>query len=189
MRPTTMSNAKPGTARARTALMLATGLALSGCQGAALPSGTASPTASPPASASPTPASTTPTSLGEARERWAESAGAEPTYTMTLRVAIFGPAFGSYRIRVAAGEPASMRAGTTGLDVPTGTDVLEERWVGWVPKSVEELFDAIEEAEAEADEVKVSYDALGYPTEISIDRIAEAVDDEVGYRVPALGLE
>jgi hypothetical protein len=52
-----------------------------------------------------------------------------------------------------------------------------------VPKTVPELFDIVAE-NADAADMVVAWDALlGFPTSISIDRIENAIDDEVGYTV------
>lgn len=46
--------------------------------------------------------------------------------------------------------------------------------------TIEKVFDFLEQASNEADEVTVEYDATyGYPTEISVDNIKEAIDDEL----------
>jgi hypothetical protein len=57
-----------------------------------------------------------------------------------------------------------------------------------VPLTVEALFDKVEEAiERDADEIDVRYDPmLGYPQEIAIDFIENAIDDEVTYVVSDL---
>ncbi len=46
--------------------------------------------------------------------------------------------------------------------------------------TIEKVFNFVEQASNEADEVTVNYDPThGFPTEISVDRIKEAVDDEI----------
>ncbi len=54
-----------------------------------------------------------------------------------------------------------------------------------VGKTIGDLFGILAEAYARnADQVTVSYDpALGFPTSIALDYIAEAIDDEVSYGV------
>ena len=50
-------------------------------------------------------------------------------------------------------------------------------------ETIEDLFDLILEAEAEADEFSVEYAEQGYPSSISIDWIKGAVDDEMVIQV------
>ena len=51
-------------------------------------------------------------------------------------------------------------------------------------QTIEELFDVIENALEKADKLKVEYNQqLGYPQNIDIDYIKEAIDDEVTYKV------
>jgi hypothetical protein len=53
--------------------------------------------------------------------------------------------------------------------------------------TVETLFDAVERAIDEADELQVEYDPeLGYPTRIGIDFDTDVVDEELGYEAVVL---
>jgi hypothetical protein len=56
-----------------------------------------------------------------------------------------------------------------------------------VPLTVDALFAVVDDALDTADKVEVRYDpALGYPAQIDIDRIRQAVDDEVSYTASEL---
>lgn len=51
-------------------------------------------------------------------------------------------------------------------------------------KTIDELFDVIENAREKADELNVEYNQeFGYPQFITIDYMKEAIDDEVSYKV------
>ncbi len=56
------------------------------------------------------------------------------------------------------------------------------------PPTIELLFDEVQSAiDREAHSIMASYDpVLGYPTDVSIDLIEEAVDEEMAFRVPSL---
>lgn len=57
---------------------------------------------------------------------------------------------------------------------PVPADQLE-----WL-ETMDEIFDMIERAEREADDLDVKWSEFGYPTEFYIDWIKEAADDEIG---------
>ncbi len=46
-------------------------------------------------------------------------------------------------------------------------------------ETIDDIFDMIERAEKDADELDVDYSDEGYPVRVSIDWIKEAVDDEM----------
>ncbi len=51
-------------------------------------------------------------------------------------------------------------------------------------QTIDELFDVIENARSKADELNVKYnEELGYPENIQIDYMKEAIDDEISYVV------
>jgi uncharacterized protein DUF6174 len=50
--------------------------------------------------------------------------------------------------------------------------------------TIDKLFATLAKAEAEADDVQVTYDpTYGFPTTIAIDNIKDAIDDEISYEV------
>lgn len=57
---------------------------------------------------------------------------------------------------------------------PSDLDIIE---------SIDDIFDMIERAEREADELEVEYADDGYPTRVTIDWIKRAVDDEMHLEV------
>ena len=62
----------------------------------------------------------------------------------------------------------------------------DNSWWQYVP-SVEDLFDLIEDATLDADDVQVTYhEKYGYPVELSIDWLKDAVDDEISYTIQSL---
>lgn len=116
-----------------------------------------------------------PAALSEARDRWAGS-GVDD-YAMTLERSCFCPEEyrGPFAVEVRDGAVISVMLRDETL--PTDRAL-----------SVEGLFDLIADAyEQKASRVTVTYDpTLGYPTQIYIDYIAQAADEEVGYTVSKL---
>lgn len=53
-------------------------------------------------------------------------------------------------------------------------------------ETIDDLFDMLERAREEADEVEVTFSDRGYPTELVIDWIKEAVDDEIAFSISSL---
>ncbi len=101
-------------------------------------------------------------------------------YTITIERMCFCPDVGPYVVTVEGGEPVSVTR--DGKAVPLDDEML----ASW-PLTVEDLFAEIDDAEATADEVVVEHDeTLGYPTRIAIDRIEDAIDDEMTYVVRGL---
>ena len=117
--------------------------------------------------------------LRAARLRW--NRAHPPAYAYTLeRLCFCGEeARGPVRIVVRGDSVESRTYTRTSRPVPLPwTDLFG---------SVDELFDAIERAVADADSVAGHYHAkLGYPVDVYVDHIANAIDDEVRYRVTEL---
>jgi hypothetical protein len=115
--------------------------------------------------------------LAAARERW--EALDLTRYTIELRHSCFCPPeyVGPFLVTVDDGRVEKVEFGAGG---PTGKPPKDAPVV-----SVERLFDRIEEAKAGgAAEVRVTYDpGTGLPTQVYIDQIAEAIDEEVSYDV------
>lgn len=108
-------------------------------------------------------------------ETW-DAAGIE-SYTFTIERFCFCPMTGPLMVTVVDGEIASVTK--RGKEIDLDSDVLQG-----LPLTVDALFLEAERAQAQADDVAVSYDPdLGYPTRISIDRWRDAIDDEVAYEV------
>jgi hypothetical protein len=110
------------------------------------------------------------TDVNDHREQWDEAA--PPSYQFTVARVCFCPVeFTQPRVvTVRDGQPVS-------VEPPP----LAE---GDVPATMDEMFDIIEQAIGEADEVNVEYDdELGYPVRVEIDVMAEAIDDEQTYEV------
>ncbi|MBO6575561.1 MAG: hypothetical protein JJ896_11210 [Rhodothermales bacterium] len=119
------------------------------------------------------------TDLQQARARWQSSASAD--YDMQLFRGCFCAGSGELHIFVRDDSLAAIKQ-------QEDYWVVDETWWQYIP-TVDELFDLIEEATREADELTVTYHPeLGYPTEISIDWLADAVDDEIMYQVRSVDL-
>ena len=111
--------------------------------------------------------------LEEAREKW-EDQGID-SYRITVRESCFCPIElgGPFVVTVVRGQVASV------VYTGEGTDVVP---VARIPLTVDMLFDTVEQAERDAAEVRVEYDpTYGFPATIFVDRIQNAVDDEVYY--------
>jgi hypothetical protein len=112
------------------------------------------------------------TDLNDHREQWDEAK--PPSYQFTVARVCFCPVeFSQPRVvTVRDGQPVSVEPAP-----------LAE---GDVPRTMDELFDVIEQAIGEADAVNVEYDdELGYPVRVDVDVIEEAIDDEQTYEVSA----
>lgn len=115
------------------------------------------------------------------RATWAD-AGID-TYTITIERMCFCPDVGPYEVSVVGGEAVSVSK--DGEDVP-----LDDPSLATWPLTVEDLFAEVDEAERTADDVTVSYDAtLGFPKKLFIDRIENAIDDEMSYVVRDLRVD
>lgn len=100
-------------------------------------------------------------------------------YAYTLNVACFCPYAGPMRVDVRADSVYRATLIDTGLDIAD----LERFNV----KTIDGLFEVLEKAIKDADNVEVDYEAqYGFPTRIAIDYYKNAVDDEIGYRATDL---
>jgi hypothetical protein len=122
--------------------------------------------------------------LEDARARWADNGPADYDYTFTRGCFCPEEFVGPYQVSVVDGEivAASFR-GTDLFDI----GMLEISRYDEIVKTVEGLFDEIARAMVEADAVTAEYDpVLGFPTNVSIDWIRNAADDEVFYTIADL---
>lgn len=115
--------------------------------------------------------------LAAASAMWA-AAGVRD-YDLTVRRGCHCPTVGLVRVSVRSGAVV-----TTTVDPnpgqPERTPLSASAW----PTSVEALFDEIVARQADSASVMVRYDQTnGVPLQINVDRIAEALDDEVSFRV------
>ena len=111
--------------------------------------------------------------LDDARDKW-ESQGIA-SYALTVREICFCPLErgGPFRVTVVNGGVASVEY----LGEGTGVEPHEG-----IPLTVDDLFATARAAMREADDVEVQYDpTYGFPSDIRVDRIAYAIDDEVQY--------
>jgi hypothetical protein len=117
-----------------------------------------------------------PSRLAQAQARW-QSAGVSH-YAFTLERSCFCPPdySGPVRIEVKNGSVVSITR-------PDDSPVTDDYFSGY--DTVEELFGVVESAEAyPASALITDFDPdRGFPTRISIDYIALAVDDEISYRI------
>jgi hypothetical protein len=96
------------------------------------------------------------------------------SYRFTVAVQCFCPVAKPVEVTVRDGEVVSLK--------PEPPEFWSDAMV-----PIPELFQLVGSLRGSADVVDVSYDgALGYPTTIAVDRITEAVDDEVAYVVTDL---
>lgn len=114
--------------------------------------------------------------LRDARGRWARNGYA--SYDLTLRQLCFCGFVEPVRIEVRNGEKAATLIAATGEPLPYPIEF----------PTVSGLFAIIEDAlDRDAHELDVTYHPdLGYPVEIAIDYIENAVDDEVTWRVSSV---
>ena len=109
-----------------------------------------------------------------ARKRW-EAAGVR-SYRMQLAAGCECPMSGRWDIVVREGAPVSA--------TPQETSAMLHLDNGF--RTVDELFDQLDSALGSASSVTVSYDpVLGYPAQVRVDVIANAVDDEFGWSIAA----
>ena len=115
--------------------------------------------------------------LEDARRTWSRQG--ITSYRFTVNVLCFCIDRGPFAVVVEQGRVTSVTDPATGA--PRTPDPF-------VPLTVEALFARIDDAiERDADEIEVRYDpTLGYPQEIAIDFIENAIDDEVTYTVSDL---
>ena len=122
----------------------------------------------------------------DALVRWEDSGLAGTDYDYTFTRGCFCPEefVGPYQVSLRAGEVVSATfKGTDLFDI----DVLEIGRYDEIVKSVEGVFNEISRALREADSFTAEYHpTLGYPTNVYIDWIANAADEEVSYTIAAL---
>lgn len=115
--------------------------------------------------------------LTEARARWA-TAGPR-TYGMRIRYSCFCALYGPWDVVVRDG----IRASAVPLDATSQMDPGPFDGLG----PVEHLFDLLDRAVRGAGSLDVTYDAaLGFPADVSIDWITNAIDDEVAWTMTSL---
>lgn len=120
---------------------------------------TVSPAASPSSPAPP------PTDLEGARAAW-EAAGVG-AYALTIDIQCFCP---PQHYRVVVNDDGTVRTGAQ-----------DE---GYLPETVEDLFDILQTAYDEnAARVDVTYNDVGVPVHIFIDQATNTMDEEMGYKV------
>jgi hypothetical protein len=112
--------------------------------------------------------------LAAQRARW-EQAGIG-SYEFIMRIEVFGPLHGDYRIVVVDDEPVSMaREDESRAPLPTE-----------LPGTIDAVFDMLERS-VSADSFQATYDPdLGYPMSVTIDHIRNAIDDEFAVHVTFL---
>jgi hypothetical protein len=117
------------------------------------------------------------------RDRWA---AAGPTdYRFELEMRCFCTFSGPFRVTVRAGaEPLVEHLGTSaGVDAGAADPAVLDH----VRRTVPGPFDLVEERAGDNDVVVATFDdALGHPTDVYVDSIRNAIDDEVTYVVDDL---
>jgi hypothetical protein len=122
----------------------------------------------------------------DALARWEDSGLAGTDYDYTFTRGCFCPEefIGPYQVSVRAGEVTS--ASFNGTDL-FDIDILEIGRYDEIIKTVFGVFAEIEQALREADSFTAEYHPdLGYPTNVYIDWIANAADEEVSYTIASL---
>ncbi|MBT8163933.1 MAG: hypothetical protein HKM97_06440 [Acidimicrobiia bacterium] len=119
--------------------------------------------------------------LEEALQKWTASDIADYDYSFTRGCFCPEEFVGPYTVSVRAGEIAAASfQGTDLFDI----DMLEIGRYEEIAKTVDDVFAEIERALRAADSVTAEYDpVLGYPTDVYIDWIANAADEEIGYTI------
>ena len=119
------------------------------------------------------PLSPTEAALDDARAKW-QGMGID-SYRITVREICFCPIElgGPFVVTVVRGQVTSVVYAGEGPPIAP-----HER----IPLTVVELFETVDDALREADDVEAEYDpTYGFPASIRIDRIQNAIDDEVYY--------
>jgi Family of unknown function (DUF6174) len=116
------------------------------------------------------------TELSQARQRWQNLQMED--YDMEMIRGCFCIGAGAMTVYVRDDSVAAIRQ----EDQYWGSD---RDWWQYIP-TVDGLFDLIEEASLDAYSVEVQYSTDGYPSEVSIDWIEMAVDDEISYTITNL---
>lgn len=115
------------------------------------------------------------TDLATARRAWA--ATQLTNYDLQVTRSCFCADAGDVQIQVRAGKSVSVVNTPAGAVTPT-TAVPEG-----TPTSVEALFEIIAHEQATAEKATITYDPLGVPTKIDLNRILNAIDDEESFLV------
>jgi hypothetical protein len=112
--------------------------------------------------------------LAAQRARW-EQASVD-SYEFTMRIEVFGPLYGDYRIVVVDDAPVSI----------VRDDESQAPLPAELPGTIDEVFDLLERS-VSADRYEATYDPeLGYPMSVMIDHILNAIDDELAVHVTSL---
>ena len=113
--------------------------------------------------------------LGEAERRWIRQGITSYRLVFDRICFCLTDHAGRFEVTVVNGNVTSVRDPQTGRERGRFDEVAY---------TVPELFDVIEREEREADELEAEYHGeLGYPTSIRIDRIRNAIDDELEIQV------
>jgi len=114
--------------------------------------------------------------LGKARARW-EAHGSQ-FYSFTFQRGCFCPPAITRPVRIEVWDGVVVSA----VDPDTG-DPLDPPQEGF--PTIDDLFDEIQESiDREADEIQATYDEdLGYPVNVFVDWIINAIDDEMSFHV------
>ena len=100
-------------------------------------------------------------------------------YAYTLRVSCFCIPIGPLRISVLNDTVVDVRQ----LE-PQSSEGTVDDWINELAMTLDELDALVDCALREAADVQVTYDpTYGFPSEVSIDWIEDAVDDEISYTV------
>lgn len=110
------------------------------------------------------------------RERWEDAAVEHQQYTLQQTVMCFCPNAGdAHEVRVTGDSITAV------TNLASGDSLPPEQWQLF--RTVDELFDMVQRGIDEADSFDVTYHPIhGYPATISIDYLANAVDDEIAVR-------
>ncbi len=110
--------------------------------------------------------------LNQNQARWEQQHLSD--YQYQLRVSCFCPYYGTVTVTVRADTISSVEAPEVEPPVlPQDLNFF---------KTIDGLFEVVDEAIEEADQFSVQYDPqMGHPTKIDIDYLIDAVDDEVVY--------
>ncbi len=169
------------TSRARTsgrcvaASVLMAVAVLTGCGESAGPEGTTAPS---PSDIAPKAPSGLDREGVAAWDLWQEQA--LDSYTYTLTVGCFCPALLGVEVVVRDGEV--VRLDGKPYDPATTVPGFDGQ-----PPTVDHLFEVLAQDQQSADQVAARYDELtGVPISIEVDHMADAIDDEISYRVERL---
>ena len=113
-----------------------------------------------------------------AQEKWQDANISHYSYELTISCfCVFSPDM-PLVIEVQNGEAVSMTY-KSGKEIDAANMELFQRY-----DTIDKVFAELEKAQSEAERVEVTYDeTYGFPTQISIDFIEQAVDDELGLTI------